>query len=644
MPRLQVNILGGFQARLSSGKPLDIAARKTRALLAFLALPAGREHSRDKLMSLLWSDRSNEQARNSLRQALTELGRTLGAGETSLLVKGRDTLALDPQAVEVDAVLFEQLVPSDIIDDLRRAAALYAGDLLDGFGIRDPMFEGWLADERQRYRELAISVLKKLVDRETGADALAAGQRLLALDPLQEEGHRLLMRLYAEAGETGAALRQYETCRETLKSELGVGPSVETEALHRHIRDQSAEGKQGPASALTHDENKPPLASKPSIAVLPFANLGGDPEQQYLSDGITEDIITELSRYRELLVIARTSSFQYRDKAIDMKQIGRELGVEYLVEGSLRKAGDRLRISAQLIETETGSHVWVERYDRGLEDVFAIQDEVAQTIAATLVGRVAASRTEKSRRKPTHLWAAYDCFLQAVELSNRYDPTSTSLFRRAIQLDPLYAQAYAMLARDYLFKFFFDYREETRDAALDCAEKALSIDDNDGHSQAAMGSVQTFLSNWDLAGMHLERAINLNPNNVQFACFLANLLVRVDRAQEALQNLDAALQRDPLQPPWYWEARGMVLLQEKRYEDVIKATSRKNPLQSWDHATLAIAHAYLGRDSEARREAAIVLRMQPNFSIAGWAKTDPYRNPEHLEHTLEGLRRAGLPE
>ena len=644
MPRLQVNILGGFQARLSSGNTLDIAARKTRALLAFLALPAGREHSRDKLMSLLWSDRSNEQARNSLRQALTELGRALGAGETSLLVKGRDTLALDPQAVEVDAVLFEQLAPSDDIDDLRRAAALYAGDLLDGFGIRDPVFEGWLADERQRYRELAISILKKLVGRETGADALAAGQRLLALDPLQEEGHRLLMRLYAEAGETGAALRQYETCRETLRNELGVGPSVETESLHREIRDQSAESKQGSASAFTHDENKPALASKPSIAVLPFTNLGGDPEQQYLSDGITEDIITELSRYRELLVIARTSSFQYRDKAIDMKQIGRELGVEYLVEGSLRKAGNRLRISAQLIETESGSHVWVERYDRSVEDVFAIQDEVTQTVAATLVGRVAASRTEKSRRKPTHLWAAYDCFLQAVELANRYDATSINLFRRAIQLDPLYAQAYAMLALDYLFKFFFDYREETREAALSYAKRALSIDDNDGLSQAIMGMVQTFLSNWDLAGMHLERAINLNPNNVQFACVLANLLVRVDRTREALENLDAALQRDPLQPPWYWEARGMVLLQEKRYEDAIKATSRKNPLQSWDHATLAVAHAYLGRDSEARREAAIVLRMQPNFSIAGWAKTDPYRNPEHLEHTLEGLRRAGLPE
>jgi adenylate cyclase len=387
------------------------------------------------------------------------------------------------------------------------------------------------------------------------------------------------------------------------------------------------------------------MPDRPSIAVLPFTNLSTDPDQQYLSDGITEDIITELSRYRVLFVIARNSSFRFRDKSVDMKRAGRELGVEYLVEGSLRKAGNSIRITTQLIAASTGIHLWAERYDRVLEDIFAVQDQVAQTIAATLVGRVTASGTENARRKPTDRWAAYDCFLQAMESNNRYDTdNATQLLNRAIQLDPQYAQAYAMLAFVNVWKFYVDYDQQTLNAALRHAKQALSIDDNDGLSQTIMGLVQTHLRHWDLAGTHLEKAVRLNPNSVLFADKFANWLLRVGRTQEALQVLNVAFQRDPLQPPWYWEVCAMALLREKRYDEAIRSINQKNPLQSWDHATLAIAHAYLGRDPEAREEAALVVRMQPNFSIAGYAVTAPYKNPKDLEHMIEGMRKAGLPE
>lgn len=170
MLRLRLKVLGGFEARIGPGEPLDIATRKTRALLAYLALPPGRAHARDKLTGLLWSDRGDEQARNSLRQALTELGRILAGIEPSPLVKGRDTLSLDPEVVEVDAMLFDRLAASPDVGDLRRAAAMYAGDLLDGFGVRDPAFEEWLRDERQRYRELSIATLKKARDLPNGRE------------------------------------------------------------------------------------------------------------------------------------------------------------------------------------------------------------------------------------------------------------------------------------------------------------------------------------------------------------------------------------------------------------------------------------------------------------------------------------------
>jgi DNA-binding SARP family transcriptional activator len=277
---LQVKLLGGFESRIASGPVLDIAARKTRALLAYLALPTGRAHSRDKLVGLLWSNRGDEQARNSLRQALTELGRALGAVEPSPLVKRQDTLALDPAAVEVDALLFETLAASDAASDLRRAAALYAGDLLDGLDTRDAAFEEWLAVERLRLRELAATVFKKLLSRERGQSAIDAARRLLALDPLQEEGHRALMRLHAEAGEISTALRQYEFCREMLKKELDLTPAPETEALHRSIREQAVgpaprrpETRPAPSGEGERAVRADRETSKPSIAVLPFRNL-----------------------------------------------------------------------------------------------------------------------------------------------------------------------------------------------------------------------------------------------------------------------------------------------------------------------------------------------------------------------------------
>ena len=328
-----------------------------------------------------------------------------------------------------------------------------------------------------------------------------------------------------------------------------------------------------------------------------------------------------------------------------MRRVGLDLGVQYLVEGSVRRLANRVRITAQLIDAPSGSHLWAERYERDLNDMFAIQDEVAQTIAATLVGHVERKHVDRARRRPTEDLAAYDCYLQGMACLGRYDINAAIAFlNRAIQLDTTYARAYGALATAHMLTFYADYKDETINAALGYAEKALSCDDHDFLSQAAMGYVHNHLAHWDLAKMHLDKAISLNPNSVFVARILASWMVRVGRAQEALQTLDTALQRDPLQPPWYWETRGMALLQERRYREVIQAVSHKNPLQAWDHGTLAMAHAYLGEDTEARKEAAAAVRMQPSISIAGWAKTDPHLNPAHLDHIVMGLRKAGLPE
>jgi adenylate cyclase len=256
---------------------------------------------------------------------------------------------------------------------------------------------------------------------------------------------------------------------------------------------------------------------KPSIAVLPFTNLSADLEQGYLSDGIAEDIITELSRYQELLVVARNSSFHYRDTNLDMKRVGRELGVEYLVEGSLRKAGNRLRITVQLIEAASGVHLWAEKYDRDLVDFFAIQDDVTQSVSATLVGRVVQSGVASTQRKPTEQWVAHDYVLQARHHSHRYDiDAALLLLQRALALDPLYAQAHAYLTSCYFEKYYLDADSSMLAPALSHASKALSIDPNDGMCHLAMGYAHTASRNYDLGGLHLASARALNPNSVQF--------------------------------------------------------------------------------------------------------------------------------
>jgi TolB-like protein/Flp pilus assembly protein TadD len=651
MLRLRLKVLGGFEARIGPGEPLDIATRKARALLAYLALPLGRTHARDKLTGLLWSDRGDEQARNSLRQALTELGRILTGIEPTPLIKGRDTLSLDPEAVEVDAMLFERLATSPDAGDLRRAAAMYAGDLLDGFGVRDPAFEEWLRDERQRYRELAVANLKTLVTCQTGANALAVAQRLLALAPLQEEVHRTAMRLHAEAGDIAAALRQYETCCATLKRELNITPSPETEALHRRIRDQAtARPDRDYIAASAKDLREPPMAgrSRPSIAVLPFRNLSGDPEQQYFSDGITEDIITELSRFRSLFVIARNSSFQFRDESLDVKGIGHDLGVEYVVEGSVRKAENRVRITAQLIEVATGSHLWSDRYDRDLADVFAVQDDVVQAIVAVLPSRIAEAGARSARRKRPENMQAYDYLLRGIEHLLRWDRgedhSTRDMFDAAVALAPEWGAPYAWLAWITLRQTEFDPGEPALDEAYRLGQRAVSLDENDSVCHLALGEACLYRRQLDDAAYHINRAMTLNPNDPGAALYMGVLSAYLGRLEEAESWVAKAFQLNPYPSAPYNVWQGLVSYAAREYDEAIAAVRKLTAPQPWELMYLAASYGQLGRQGEGQAALARYRALRPGKSVLEHAATEPFKNVADLNHLLDGLRKAGLLE
>jgi adenylate cyclase len=401
------------------------------------------------------------------------------------------------------------------------------------------------------------------------------------------------------------------------------------------------------ASAFPPEKRKTPdrKEGRPSIAVLPFTNLSGDQEQQYLSDGITEDIITELSRFPSLLVIARNSSFQFRGATTDLVEVQRKLGVKYVVEGSLRKLGDHVRITAQLIDAATGNHLWAERYDRDLRDIFTVQDQVVAAIAITVEGRLAARGAEETRRKPTADWGAYDYVLRGREyLTSHIEADAVPYFEHAVELDPNYTQAHAHHAVSLVGRYWRDRAAETLQQALTAAERAMSLDSNNAWSQHAMGFVLMYSRQHSRAGIHFERAHKLNPVDSGVIGDRASWFKFGGRPEEAVHLLDGAMVRDPSPPTWFWRVRGSALFDLQRYPEAISAFHHIPGGGSIVHSFLAAAYAMAGDMDNAHRQSVLTLSADSAFSVKGVGSYLPYVDQAALDRYLNAMRMAGLPE
>jgi len=389
----------------------------------------------------------------------------------------------------------------------------------------------------------------------------------------------------------------------------------------------------------------------PSLAILPLANMSGDPEQRWFSDGITEDIITELSRFRQLKVVARNSSFRYRDLDVDIRRVGRELGVQYVVEGSVRRLGKRLRITAQLIDAATGNHLWAERFDRDESEIFAVQDQLVRTIVATLVGRLQAAGVEGAKRKAPASLAAYECVLRADALPLISDPAieaeAQALYEQAIKLDPTYARAYALLAN--LLRLKWDYGASGDPSllarALELAKKAVALDENDGMCHGILGFVHLARYDHDLAEHHYQKARSLNPISATLSATTGVLYTYLGRPEEALDHFREARNIDPFfNPTWYWSALGAAHFAARQYPETISAMNRSSVMPYWSHAYLAAAYAYAGQPEQARLHAAEVRRLLPGYSVSRHAAGEPFKRRSDLDHLMDGMRLAGLPD
>ena len=391
-------------------------------------------------------------------------------------------------------------------------------------------------------------------------------------------------------------------------------------------------------------------ADGPSLVVLPFTNMSGEPDQEFFADGLTEDIITELSRFRHLFIISRNSAFKYKAKAVDVRQVARELRVQYVIEGSVRKAGNRVRVTVQLIDGHTDRHIWAERYDRQLEDIFAIQDEVTTTIVATLPGRLEAAAHERVGRKPTENMAAYECVLAGKLLHHRAtradNEAALRLLDRAITLDPNYASAHAWkactLGQAWVHGFRTD-REATWKAAAEELHTALQLNSNDSDVHRILAAVNLVGGHHEKALYHQQRALNLNPNDDLIVVQQGEILTWLGQAEEGIQWIEKAMRLNPYHPERFWHHLGRAYFVARRYADAISAFSRITSPDHLHHAFLASCSAQLGDEAAARQHVAAVLKHDSRFSIEAYLKTLHYKQSEDSEHHRAALVKSGLP-
>jgi adenylate cyclase len=401
------------------------------------------------------------------------------------------------------------------------------------------------------------------------------------------------------------------------------------------------------------------LPDKPSIAVLPFDNMSDDPEQDYFADGISEDLITALSKIRWFFVIARNSTFTYKGQAVEVTQVARELGVRYVIEGSVRKAARRVRITAQLVDATTGRHVWAERYDRQIEDIFELQDEMAQTIVGAVEPELSAAERERAARKPPESLDAWETYQRGLwhlwSFTQEDNAAAQRVLRRAQELDPAFATAYAFESYSHYLDAMLGFSEapdESLAAALTAAKKALALDDKDPVAYFALGRVYMMHGKHDASVTELETAIALNPSFAMAYHGLGSALMLSGRLEEAAEALDKAIRLSPRDPVLWGMMcfRSMTSSLLQQYEEAAEWGRRAahEPRAAkggyWAYAVLASALGNLGQTDEAREAVEEALRRKPDLSLSYLAKTLPTKHPGGLDPYLTGLREAGLPE
>lgn len=660
---MHIRLLGGLEITSEEGRPVRFATRKGVLLFVVLLLAGRRGHRRDMLSEGLWPGRAEAQSRNSLRQALADLRRCFPGGRDAIVSveSDQEIVALVGPAENVDVWLFDRKFGENEAANLALAADLYRGDLLADEAFAEGLAE-WVDPYRTRYRQKALQLVERLSLSlsDGGSASEAACERLaatlLAADPTAEEAHRALMRIHSARGHENAALRQLESCRAALKKHLDVEPEAETTALavSLHLLDRVGYRQTPP----THNMALPPDLARPrdqpSVVVMPFDNLGGV-DDEYFADGVVEEITAALSRVRDFFVVARQSAFTYKGRFVDVREVGQQLGVSYVVEGTVRRGGERLRISVQLIDSETRTQLWSDRYEGMVEDIFEFQDRIAGQVAGALHPAIRGAEIELAKRKPPTSLRAYDFVMRAYPhlwgRSKDANSQAIELLRKAIAIDPHYGRAHALEAWCHASSaaYLWTERPESEFEKAKVAVSAAGFISDDPTALAAAGAALSICGDQERATAYIQKALTLDPNNAWAWARLGwNAIYRNDasRATESFQRAMSLSPRDPLAFNMRLGVATSMAISGSLSEAIAIAREviANHPEIIMSYRYLAAWAAMSGDLETARSAAQKLLLAQPTFTIEQYRSLPFFQHmPKWADQVAEALELAGLP-
>jgi len=652
---LSLRVLGGFALTDGSGAPLTLQMRKTRALLAYVAVNADRSQPRERLMGLLWSDRGEKQARQSLNQALREIRRLSGTNALGLLDSDSEQVMLIGDTLKSDVQEFLALAKTNPI----AAANLYGGSFLDGLSVPDPAFDDWVRSMRSELHAVAVETFSQAAALSmAGGDpstAIAIARKLVALDPLREESHRALMFQLHEVGDRSAALRQYQTLADILNRELQVEPDATSKALFENIRHDISSryiAAEARPSRVIQGSSRP--LNQPSLVVLPFDGLGGDETAAQIADGLVADLITALARVRGLFIVGWNTSRYFTGRLADAKGVAEALGVRYVLEGSIQKAGEWLRCSVQLVDTASGHHLWAERFDKQVEDTFALQDEIVWHILIELQVVLTEGEGARVASRGTRNLQAWLLRVQATEELGKYTRKGTirarPLFEGAHRVDPNWASPLAGIAFTHYVEARFGWsasREASIASAIDFAERAIAIDPDETFAYVALRAVHVLLGNYEKALSFIEKAVSLAPNDQITVGNLAVQLLYMDDARRAVDFFERTKSLGPDLPNFFKRAFAMSLQLVGQTDRAIEVLEKRLETETdWTLGLTQLAACYVDANQieEARGTVQKILEHDPRYTITRYLAIVHFQNPERTEQLRTLLLTAGMPE
>jgi TolB-like protein/DNA-binding SARP family transcriptional activator len=657
--------------------------RKTRGLLACLCLAQGDRVSRSRLVGLFWDRSPDPQARMSLRQSLTELNGIVNRHVPGLVEIGRDSVRIDIRKCWVDAlaVLEASVDPTAGLSNLVQP---YSERLLEDLDGITPSFDHWLAAERTRFEDRVRKILEAELDRLIQQNAkpevrAAAARRLINFEPTHEGAVRNLMSAFAQMGDRAQAIREFERCRQALLTVLDLPPSKETTAIYEAIRIDSppvvppmiypgaagvdsGETAAVPArwriekqsDALPYDAAHE-ARREPSIAVLPFRNLTGEPTHDFVAEGLVEDLIEALSRVPNFFVISRLSTLAFRNQDRHPREIGNVLGVRYVLSGSVRVLGDRLRLTIELTDTQLGAALWFSKLDERFLDLFEVQDRLSEMIVRQVAPHLHAAELKRIRVKRPDSLEAYDLFLRAQEnmhnSSRAVFETSESLFDAALVKDPHYAAALAWRAYWHVLRVGQGWSPDQANDATQAdhfAQSAIECNSMEPMALAVHGHIASYLyKDFDLAFRRFETALQINANAAPAWLWSAAAHAWIGDGSRAIEEINKAMALSPYDPLMYAYSviAGMAYLADGQYERAIECafrSLRENRTYTSAFRLLVIALVLAGREEEARASARRLLALEPGLTVAGFRRRYPGSASPQADLFCDALARAGV--